>query len=110
MKVVIFNKSRKKRLIKTNRILSCLLFKISNRVYIGDIPSRIIVDLIKELKQFSGRGTAIKIFIESKSGFYGFYLVEIGKKEILYENFVYSDTNIKEQLRELIPNSETNKK
>jgi hypothetical protein len=79
MIILIYNRSRKKRFRSTKRIISSVLPSISNRLNIGSIPKRVIEELILDLKKFSGRGTAIEIYIENKDGYHGFELCTIGK-------------------------------
>lgn len=98
MLIVIYNKSRKKRLKTTKRILSSILYPVYDRLHIGNIPSRTIIDLIKKLKKHSEVGTNIKIFIESKEGYQGFKLISLGKKESKLEIFELSKSNIEEKL------------
>lgn len=80
MKVLIYNRSRKKRFRSTKRIISSVLPSISNRLNIGNVPKRVIEQLILQLKMVSGRGTAIEIYIENSDGYHGFEVVFIGKK------------------------------
>lgn len=80
MRVLIFNKSRKKRFRKSKRIISSVIPSISNRLNIGDVPQRVINELIAQLKSISGKGTAVEIYIENKSGYHGFEIVFIGKR------------------------------
>lgn len=87
MKILILNNSRKKSFRQTKRIISAILPAINNRLNIGDLPKRIIIQLLKELKGMVNRGTSIQIFIEDASGYQGFKLVEIGKIKIHLEFF-----------------------
>ena len=98
MIVVVYNASRKRRLKKSKRILSTILFSVNHRLHIGNIPSRNIVDLIKELKKISGNGTSIKIFIESKEGVNGFKVIQIGKQEDKYEKLEMTKSKIDDKL------------
>lgn len=79
MIILIYNRSRKKRFRSTKRVISSVLPSISNRLNIGNIPKRVIEELILDLKKFSGRGTAIEIYIENKDGYHGFEICMIGK-------------------------------
>lgn len=91
MFVVIQNKSKGKSYRKTKRIISMVLPKVDIRLNIGDIPLRVLEKLIKNLKCEVNRGTNIKIFIKTASGFLGTTLIEIGKKEKYLENFTLSN-------------------
>ena len=79
MLILILNNSRKKSFRQTTRIISSVLPTITNRLNVGNIPKRIIIDLIKNLKSKTNRGTSIQVFIEESSGYHGFKLVQIGK-------------------------------
>jgi hypothetical protein len=79
MLIIILNNSRKKSFRQTKRIISAVLPSINNRLSIGNLPKRIILDLIKNIKEKANRGTSIQIFIEESTGYHGFKLVQIGK-------------------------------
>lgn len=79
MIVLILNRSRKKSFRGSKRIISSVLPSITNRLNIGDIPQRIIIQLIKDLKNKVNRGTSIEVYIQDKSSYHGFKLVQIGK-------------------------------
>lgn len=87
MRVLVLNKSRKKRFRSTKRIVSAVLPSITNRLNIGDVPKRVILELITQLKLKSGKGTSIEIYIENKSGYHGFEVVFIGKRNYNSEIF-----------------------
>lgn len=91
MFVVILNKSKGKTFRKTKRIISIVLPKVDLRMNMGEIPLRVLKELIMELKQHARRATNIKIFVKTKSGFSGCTLIEIGKKEKFLENFSKSN-------------------
>ncbi len=112
MLIIVFNKSRKRRLKQTKRILSNILFPVYDRLHLGNIPSRNIIDLIKKLKTHSGSGTNIKIFIESKEGYHGVKLISIGKKDEKLRIMELSKSKIdekliKEKIIEKYPNFKT---
>ncbi len=99
MITIVINKSRKRKLKQTKRVLSSLLFRINHRTHIGDIPSRVLIKLIKDLRKYSGRGINIKVFIESKEGYNGFKLIEIGKNEDNFEMLTNSSSKIDDKLK-----------
>lgn len=90
MNIIILNLSKKKSFRQTKRMISMVLPSITNRLNIGDLPSRVIIKLIKDLKSKVNRGTNIKIFVESKEGFRGFKCFEIGKKNFEFEFWINS--------------------
>ncbi|HCJ8469709.1 TPA: hypothetical protein NV714_003517 [Escherichia coli] len=87
MIVLVLNRSRKKSFRSSKRIISSVLPSITNRLNIGDIPQRIIIDLIKDLRNKVNRGTSIEVYIQDKSGYHGFKLVQIGKTKKQSELF-----------------------
>lgn len=80
MNVLIYNKSRKKSFRKSKRIISSVLPQISNRVNIGNIPKRIAIKLVEDLRKSVNRGTKIEVYIEDLDGYMGFKMFAIGKK------------------------------
>lgn len=81
MYVVIQNKSKKKVFRKTKRLITSIIPLVDKRLNIGDIPERILFQLIDDLKRMSSRGMNVKIFIYNKQNSFKFDLIEIGKKE-----------------------------
>ena len=82
MNVLIYNKSRKKSFRKSKRIISSVLPQISNRVNIGNIPKRIAIKLVEDLRKSVNRGTEIEFYIEDLDGYMGFKMIPIGKKPL----------------------------
>lgn len=79
MIILVLNRSRKKSFRSSKRIISSVFPSITNRLNIGDIPQRIIIQLIKDLKLKANRGTSIEIYVQDKTGYHGFKLIQIGK-------------------------------
>ncbi len=98
MIVVVYNNSRKRRMKKTKRILSSILFPVNHRLHIGNISSKNIVELINKIKDISGQGLNVKFFFESKEGYNGFKLIQIGKKEEKYEILENVESKIDDKL------------
>lgn len=94
MNIIIINYSRKKSFRKTKRVVSSVLPSITNRVNFGNIPKRVIIKLIKDLKSLVSKGVIIKVFIESKEGYRGFKCIEIGKKDFKYEFWINTASSI----------------
>lgn len=107
MIVLIFNKSRKKSFRRTKRIISSVLPPLSNRLNIGSIPRRIILQLIDDLKKVVNRGTKIEFYIEDSDGYMGFKMVSIGKKS--KESFFEIPTKF-DRFLDLPPKKEPKKK
>ena len=80
MRILVLNRSRKRKFRSTKRIITSVIPSITNRLNIGDIPQRVIIQLIKDLRLLSGRGVSIEVYIEDKSAYHGFKLFQIGKK------------------------------
>ena len=98
MNIIILNLSKKKSFRQTKRMISMVVPPITNRVNIGDLPKRVIIRLIKNLKEKVNRGTNIKIFIESKEGFRGFKCFEIGKKSNDFEFWINSKSFLDKEI------------
>lgn len=97
--VVVVNLSKKKTFRKSKRIVSAVLPQVSKRVNLGDIPVRVLLELIRKLKEAASRGTKVKIFYEAKQGYVGMKCVEVGSPSNSLEPFVMCDSNLDPQLR-----------
>lgn len=91
MFIVINNKSKGKSFRRTKRIISTVLPKVDLRLNMGEIPLRILEQLIENLRRNVTKGTKVKIFIATSSGFSGATLIEIGEKDKYLENFACSN-------------------
>ena len=99
MIIIIVNASKKKAFRSSKRIIAEVLQPITNRLSIGDVPKRVIVKIINNLKLNVTRGTCIQIFIESKNiGYRGFKCIEVGTKTKSLEAFVMSSSLIDKDL------------
>ncbi len=101
MIIIIYNNSRKKSFRQTKRIITQVLPDINNRMNFGDVPKRVALQLIVNLKKVANRGTNIKIFIATKEGYRGFKGIEIGKKNNFMEKFNYCKSHIDDDLLNL---------
>ncbi len=99
MNVIIINSSKKKAFRKSKRIISAVIPSVTNRVSLADIPKRILIELIKNLKLATTRGTSIQIFFESKNlGFRGFKCIQVGVEKNNLAEFVNSKSLIDKDL------------
>jgi hypothetical protein len=73
-------------------MVTAVLPSISNRVNIGDVPKRVLLELVKNLRHGTTKGVCIQLFFEEKQGFRGFKCVEFGTKSIRWLNFVNVDS------------------
>lgn len=87
MIILILNRSRKKSFRSTKRMISAVIPSITNRLNMGDVPKRIAMEMIKNLKMKVNRGTSIEVYIQDKSGYHGFKLIQIGKVKSHVEEF-----------------------
>lgn len=95
MIIVIINSSKKKSFRRSKRIIAGVLQPISNRISLGDIPKRVLIELLKNLKISVTKGTSIQAFIESKNiGFRGFKCIQIGTHKNHLEEFTTSKSLI----------------
>ena len=74
--------------------MSCVLPAISNRVNIGDIPKRVLLELVKNLRHGTTKGVCIQLFFADSQGFRGFKCLEFGTKDIKLADFVNVDSRI----------------
>lgn len=99
MIVIIINSSKKKSFRSSKRLISQVLQPVTNRVSIGDIPKRILIELILNLKKNVSRGTSIQCYIESQNiGFRGFKCIQVGIKKKNLEEFENSQSLIDKDL------------
>ena len=101
MLVIIINQSKKKSFLKSKRLISSVLPEINLRINLGDIPKRVLMSLLKELRLTASRATNLKIFIESKKSYHGFKCVEIGKPSFHLEPFTTSSSTFDTELFEV---------
>ena len=86
------NRSRKKAFRRTKRMVSAVLPSISNRVHIGDVPKRVLLELVKNLRHGTTKGVCIQLFFEEKQWFRGFKCIEFGTKTPRLLDFVNTDS------------------
>lgn len=93
------NSSKKKAFRRTKRIIAAVIQSVSNRISIGDVPKRILIELLKKLKMSVTKGTSIQIFIESKNiGFRGYKCIQIGSIKKNLEDFTETKSLIDKDL------------
>ena len=90
---VVMNKSRKKAFRRTKRLVSAVLPSISNRINIGDVPKRVLLELVKNLRHATTKGVCIQLFFEEQQGFRGFKCLEFGTKSYKFFDFVKTDSS-----------------
>jgi hypothetical protein len=86
------NRSRRKAFRRTKRIVAAVLPAISNRVNIGDIPKRVLLELVKNLRHGTTKGVCIQLFFEERQGFRGFKCIEFGTKSFRLLDFINVDS------------------
>jgi hypothetical protein len=92
MLIYVFDKSKGQSFKKNRRRLSSLMFRVSNRSFIGDLPYRIIKQLINEIKRDASRSSSTIILVEAGAGqghmgWKGFF---VGKQKGKFINFIES--------------------
>ena len=92
MITIVMNRSRKKAFRRTKRMVSAVLPSISNRMNIGDLPRRVLLELIKNLRHGTTKAVSIQLFFEEKEGFRGFKCIEFGTKRSGLQDFVQVDS------------------
>lgn len=99
MLVVVVNESRKKSFRRSKRVISSVLPSITIRVNIGNLPRRVAIQLIENLKTSATRGTKVKLFLEDKAGYFGLKCVEVGPRSVSTEPFVMAASSIDDELQ-----------
>lgn len=70
---------------KNKRRLASILFRISNRSFIGDLPYWVVKDLLNDLKKDATKASKTIVFVESKRkngpGFLGWKAFSIGNSQ-----------------------------
>ena len=96
MNIVVFDQSKGKCFVKTRRYFSKILIRISNRKFVGNLPSRIIEELLFNLKTMISKKSDILILVSHKGGFYGWSGYHFGKtkSKIKYKKFLMSNRYI----------------
>ena len=87
MIIIILNKSKNNSFKKSKRIINKVLPKVDIRLNIGDIPYRVFIKLVKDLKKSTVKGTSVKIFIHNKECYHNFNIIQIGTKHKYLNNF-----------------------
>jgi hypothetical protein len=97
--VIVVNLSRKKAYRASKRVVAAVLPQITIRLNIGSVPQRVLIQLVKALRESANRGTCLKIFFEDRLGYHGVKCLEIGKTGNWLKRFVYCESSIDERLR-----------
>jgi hypothetical protein len=92
MLIYVFDKSEGKVFKKNRRRYSSIMFRVSNRSFVGDLPYRIIKQLIVETKFDATKSSSTLILVEAGAGqgymgWKGFY---VGKEIIKFKKFIES--------------------
>ena len=96
--VIVMNQSKLKSFRRTKRLISTVLPAIDIRVNIGDIPKRVLIELIKNLRISVSKGVCIQLYFEEKEGFRGFKCIEFGKKTTDIKDFVFVKSKLDNDL------------
>ena len=73
---MVVNRSRKKAFRRTKRMVTAVLPSISNRVNIGNLPKRVLLELVKNLRHGTTKGVCIQLFFDERQGFRGFKCID----------------------------------
>ena len=96
MLIYVFDKSKGKAFKKNRRRLASILFRVSNRNFVGDLPYRIIKTLIFDLKKDATKLSSTLILVESGAGdgHFGWKGFFVGADDGKYKNFLESNSYI----------------
>jgi hypothetical protein len=77
--VALDHSSTEKTFRKSRRLLALVLHRITPRIYIGNVPERVIQELEKKIKSKASKSTSVVFFIESSEDASGWRIETIGK-------------------------------
>ncbi|TKW75092.1 MAG: hypothetical protein DI543_23230 [Bradyrhizobium icense] len=98
--VTVINYSKKKSFRSSKRIVTRVLPSVTNRVNIGCLPKRVLLKLIRNLRNNVTKGTSVKVFFEAKGvGYRGYKCIEIGRKTEHLAPFAFSISRIDDDLK-----------
>lgn len=80
MRIVVFDYSDAKNFKKNRKILGKCLFNIADKNWFGNIPMRVIYQLIKQLKKIASKNTKIIILVADRTSPLKWSVYEIGSK------------------------------
>lgn len=81
MNIIVFDNSRGKSYKKTCRHFSKVLIKISDRKFVGNLPRRIIEEMIFNVSKMVSKKSNLLILVANKDGFHGWAGYHFGKNE-----------------------------
>lgn len=89
MNIVVFDNSKGKSYRKTRRHFSKLLVRLTDRQFVGNLPSRIIEQLLKNVRHMVSKNSDVLILVADKDGFHGWKGYHYGKTDskLKYVNF-----------------------
>ena len=96
MNIVVFDNSQGACYKKTRRHLTKILVNITDRKYVGNLPSRIINDLLANMQKMVSKNSDVLILVEKKNGFHGWIGYHFGKskeKEKYVDFLIAADYN-----------------
>lgn len=96
MKIVVFDGSKGKCYKKTSRHFSKVLYRINNRMFVGDMPARCIRKMLINLRSMVSKKSDVLVLVEENSGVYGWAGYHFGKtpSKIKYADLLNSNRYI----------------
>jgi hypothetical protein len=97
--ICVQNSSRAKSFTVTKRLITCVVPVATIRLNIGDVPKRVILKLIKDLRGVANKNTEVKIYFPDRDSFRGIKCVEIGKSDKQVACFKNSSSKLDAELK-----------
>lgn len=93
MNIVVFDNSKGIAYIKTKRHFSKILSRITHRIFVGNLPSRCISEMLYNIGFMVSKNSDILILVADKSGFHGWAGYHFGKTKCKtrYDNLLKSN-------------------
>lgn len=98
MIVLVIDFSKKKSFKKNSLILGLNLWRIKNRIYVGNLPLRVIQKMLKDIRSTATKCTSVATFSADKKSHTGWrvQIVGVGELNEFLSPFV-ADVKIKEK-------------
>lgn len=93
MNIIVFDNSRGKAYKKTRRHFSKILFKISDRNFVGTLPRRVIEELLFNLRKMVSKKSDLLILVAEKDGFLGWAGYHYGPPHVKQKYDFFLKTN-----------------
>ena len=99
--ICVQNSSKGNSYRESKRVIASVIPKAAIRLNIGDVPKRVLLKLIRDLRKAATKNTEIKIYFPDKGAFRGVKCVEIGRSDAQVSVFKNSASKLDSDLKEI---------